>query len=119
MPELEPVSLEDRLIGNIRDELEAQNALQELSLDAQTLDKLAWAVAANLHYAFDVAWAPKWAHDVHSWSEPDEGLPTGESHFSECLRCGWLTGHNPTREQALAEYAGHVSTHHPSPEVRA
>ncbi|WP_182905869.1 hypothetical protein [Microbispora sp. H13382] len=112
MPEQEPIALEDRLIGNIRDELVAQKVLHDLDLDDAALDGLAWGIAANLQYAFDVTWAPKWAREVHSWVEADAGMPTGENHCTECLRCGWLTGQNPTKEQAQAEYAEHVSTRH-------
>ena len=45
-----------RVRENIRSELAAQNALQGLDLDDAVLDTLAWAVAANLLYVFDVTW---------------------------------------------------------------
>ncbi|GII52870.1 hypothetical protein Pth03_12590 [Planotetraspora thailandica] len=116
MPEQEPISLDERLIGNIREELEAQTVGRGLGLDDAILEQLAWAIAVNLRYAFDVTWAPKWAREVHSWMEADEDMPTGENHFVECLRCGWLTGQNPSKAQAQAEYLGHVASHHPSSE---
>jgi hypothetical protein len=49
-----------RLTENIRDELQAQNALGNLGLSEETLDSMAQAIAANIDYAFEARWAPQW-----------------------------------------------------------
>jgi hypothetical protein len=50
----------DRLVGNVTEELQAQNALQELNLSEEIIGTLAWAIVANIEYAFDVRWSPRW-----------------------------------------------------------
>jgi hypothetical protein len=50
----------ERLVGNIREELQAQDALQDLGLAPEVLTQLAASVAANIDYAFDVRWSPRW-----------------------------------------------------------
>jgi len=52
--------LDERVIENALTELKAQNALQGLGLDDDKLRLLAWAVAVNLDYAFELRWAPRW-----------------------------------------------------------
>lgn len=108
----------DRLRDNIATELQAQNALEELNLDDETIETLAWAIAANIHYAFDVTWAPKWntasnstgaaapQTDVRRPNEParastDAKKLTAPSKRRErddqpiCVRC-----HRPVRKNA-------------------
>lgn len=46
----------DRLRANIREELEAQNALGELGLCEQVLNGVAEAIALNIEYVFFVRW---------------------------------------------------------------
>ena len=52
--------LDERVVENVLTELQAQNALQGLGLDEDKLRLLAWAVAVNLDYAFELRWAPRW-----------------------------------------------------------
>jgi hypothetical protein len=61
MSEMSPEEREshDRLVGNVTEELQAQNALQELNLSAEIIGTLAWAIVANIEYAFDVRWSPR------------------------------------------------------------
>ena len=50
----------ERLIGNIREELQAQNALRNIRLSQELIGELAECIASNLDYAFEVKWAPRW-----------------------------------------------------------
>ena len=81
----------ERLIDDVRTELEAQRAIRGLPLDDATLDGLADNVVTNIEYAFDVNWAPRWIKDgsYHRWIDtPPDAAP---SHFVECLRCARIT----------------------------
>jgi hypothetical protein len=49
-----------RLVGNIREELHAQNALRGLELPSELIDELAEKIAVNIDYAFEVRWSPRW-----------------------------------------------------------
>jgi hypothetical protein len=49
-----------RLVGNITDELFAQNALRDLGLADDVLRSLAESIAVNVDYAFEVRWSPRW-----------------------------------------------------------
>jgi hypothetical protein len=50
----------DRLTDNIREELNAQNALLALGLSTNRITDLANAIAINIDYAFEVRWSPRW-----------------------------------------------------------
>ena len=49
-----------RLTENVREELQAQNALGNLGLSEADIKSLTRAVATNVDYAFEVRWAPRW-----------------------------------------------------------
>lgn len=52
----------ERLRQNIAEELRAQLGLRSGDLNADDIDDVAAAVAANVDYAFSTEWAPRW-HD--------------------------------------------------------
>lgn len=72
----------DRLVGNVRDELQSQNAMGGHGLTDEVLDRLASAIAVNVDYGFDVRWAPNWVKpgQPHAWQD-EEGA------FAECVDC--------------------------------
>ncbi len=49
-----------RLTENIRTELLAVNALLNVGLSPEQIDRMAWAIATNIDYAFEVRWSPRW-----------------------------------------------------------
>ena len=102
---------QERLVGSIRDELQAQRALRDLALDDQTLDSLSDAIATNIDYGFDVRWAGRWVRrgDPHRWIE--NGGTQAESHFGECLSCRVITEH-PSVESANEWWSRHQSVAH-------
>jgi hypothetical protein len=57
-------SVDERLTGNILEELRAQNALRSLGLSDDDLSGIAEAVAINVDYAFRVEWEPRWEADA-------------------------------------------------------
>lgn len=104
----------ERLALNIREELQAQNTLQGLGLDEDTLRGLSDAVAVNITYAFDVKWSPKWVKpgEAHYWSEPSDETATGENHYVECVLCQWVSTHNATRRDAEQKFGRHFQREH-------
>ena len=103
--EVVPPDDAERLRLLIREELQAQSALEELQPDPSILDHLAWALTAQIGYGFEYRWAPKWvaAGDPHRWTEAG-------GHMVECLACGRTTAHS--REDAARHwYAEHRSEH--------
>jgi hypothetical protein len=91
---------------NVRSELQAQRAMADLPLDDATLDRLAEGIAANLDYAFSIAWSPRWVKgdEPHRWTE-------GSQHFVECLKCKRITVH-PTSVDADRWYEDHSQNGH-------
>jgi hypothetical protein len=105
MREVQRIDDVQRLQLAVRDELQAQAAMQDVVLDVSVLDRMASGVAAHVNYGFEVRWAPKWvkAGDAHRWSEDGE-------EFVKCLGCGRTTSH-PTAVEADEWYADHLSQH--------
>lgn len=97
----------DRLVENIRTEINAQLGMARIELPSETVEQLASAIAANIDYAFDFRWRPRWVKDgePHHWQRSTES--GGEQYFIECLRCKRITVH-PTADDATAWYAEHV-----------
>ncbi len=56
MPGEDEDALDERVIENVLTELRAQNALGDLGLEDEDLQRAAWAIAVNLGYAFHVHW---------------------------------------------------------------
>jgi hypothetical protein len=59
--------------------------MADLPLDDATLDRLAEGIAANLDYAFSIAWSPRWVKDdePHRWTEGSQhfrGMPQVQAH---------------------------------------
>lgn len=97
----------DRLVENVRQELQAQNAIGELGLADDVLDQLASAIATNAVYAFEVKWAPKWLRraEPHAWHD-EEGA------FAECVDCRLIFGPEPDPEAARRAFDEHWSANH-------
>jgi hypothetical protein len=74
------------------------------------VEQLASGIAANIDYAFDFHWRPRWVKgdEPHRWSETADSV--GEQHFVECLRCKRITVH-PTAEDGVAWHAKHLEGH--------
>lgn len=103
----------DRLGENILTELRVQNAGRRLNLPDPVVAGLAEGLLAEVRYAFDVRWAPKWVRsgDPHKWSEPGDGGTT--AHYVDCIRCRRLSVH-PGPAEADAWYAEHARANHPA-----
>lgn len=103
----------DRLAGNIREELSAQNAMLELGLGEDVLDDLAERIAGNVDYAFACRWAPRWVNDgePHRWSENADGV---QRFFSECVECGWVGSSTGSPDEVDAAYRRHRVEEHAS-----
>src|SRR3546814_3710855 len=94
------------LEDNVRSEIEIWNAARTAGLDAQQVEELAGAIAANVGYAFAVDWSPDWVKegDVHAWE--DAG-----SHFARCSLCLDDSPASATRGEAVAWARSHVARH--------
>jgi Zn ribbon nucleic-acid-binding protein len=105
MREVQRIDDLERLRLAVREELQAQAAMNDVMLNIPLLDRMASGVAAQVDYGFDVRWAPKWVKtgDAHRWTEDGEELV-------ECLVCGRTTAHLPPAE-ADEWYADHRSQH--------
>ena len=101
----------ERLLGNIREEIQAQSAGSSLRLTDEDVERLAISIASNVEYGFDVRWAPRWikGDDPHRWVEgPDTTNPT---YFVECLRHKRITMHE-SETDATNWWSGHVQAEH-------
>lgn len=96
----------DLLVDNIRGELTAASALNDLSLDDVVIGRLANAVAANVLYAFSVDWSPDWIKpgEIHAWEEASEW-------FARCSTCLADSPPEPDRETAIRWAADHTARH--------
>jgi hypothetical protein len=100
----------DRLVENIRTEINAQLGMARIELPPATVEQMASGIAANIDYAFDFNWHPRWVkgEEPHRWREIAES--GGEKHFVECLRCKRITVHS-TADDGVAWYAEHIQDH--------
>ncbi len=98
------------LEDNIRTELRAQNALAELGLSQQAIDRIAWAIKTELRYAFSVDWSPRWVKpgQLHAWEESG-------SFFARCPSCLLDSPPAGNHETAATWVTTHLATHHPAP----
>ncbi len=94
------------LEDNIRTELDVQNTGLDLGLTSQALDTLAWAITAEVLYAFAVDWSPDWVKPggIHTWESSGE-------HYSRCGICLRDSPPVATREDAQAWAASHEAFH--------
>lgn len=96
----------DRLMGNVREELQAQNAMDGLGLSEDALDRLAEAIAVNVQYVFDVRWAPRLKEgEPHAWEE-------GGAAFAECVPCRIVFGPAASPAGARDLYDEHRASEH-------
>jgi hypothetical protein len=102
----------ERLVGNIREELQAQRAMRVVDLSDQVVEDLAFAIALNIEYGFDVRWAPKWVGGVghHDWIE-DRNMPHPK-YFVECLMHQRIAVH-ASEDEAADWWNAHVRDEHP------
>lgn len=94
------------LQSNILEQLDAENALRDLGLEAQAMESLAWALTANIQYAFDVRWSPKWVPkgSPHIWTQ------SGET-FALCNECLAESRALSSAKQARSWFASHRTIH--------
>ena len=100
----------ERLVDNIRTEVNAQLAMAGVDLEQPVIENLAAGIASSIDHAFEFHWRPSWAQrgDAHRWSEvSDSGV---ERHFVECLRCKLITVHAVAAE-GDAWYSQHIREH--------
>ena len=66
------------LQGNIREEIGVQLAAARVELNQTTVDNLVAGIAANIDYAFELRWRPRWVKDgdAHRWTEGSESRVT-------------------------------------------
>jgi hypothetical protein len=111
MTEVPYPTVDERLAGNIKEELTAQRAMSDLPLTDQQIDQLASAIRSNVLYGFEVRWSPRWVKgdDPHHWVEDaDSAHP---KYFVECLRHERITVHDS--EAAATEWwSEHQRTEH-------
>jgi hypothetical protein len=100
----------DRLVENIRTEINVQLGMARVELDQSVIENLAVGIASNIDYAFEFHWRPRWVHggDAHRWTEASESGDV--QHFVECLHCKRITAH-ATAPQGDAWYSQHVLEH--------
>jgi hypothetical protein len=53
----------ERLVGNITEELRAQNTGFHLGLPLERIEQMARQIAVNIDYAFRIEWSPRWEGD--------------------------------------------------------
>ena len=92
----------------IQDEIGVAAAMMNrVELGEQFIERLAWAVATRLDYAFQFRWNPDWLKpgDIHAWSEDAEW-------FARCGVC--LADSPPSKSNAEAKQwvRGHRLTEH-------
>lgn len=94
------------LEDNIRTELEVQLGAAQVALSEELLRRLAWGVAAEVLYAFDVDWRPDWVKpgEVHAWKE--SGV-----WFARCGVCLLDSPASPERDEAAAWVRTHQESH--------
>ncbi|MCM3656599.1 hypothetical protein M3147_04965 [Agromyces mediolanus] len=94
------------LQSNILEQLDAENMLCDLGLEADALERLAWALTANIQYAFDVRWAPKWVPkgSPHIWGQWDQT-------FARCNECLAESPALASENQAKAWFSSHRVIH--------
>lgn len=99
----------DRLVANIRTEIDAQMAMSQVELDESVIQHLAEGIASSIDYAFEFHWRPRWVKsgDAHHWNEDSE---SGQQYFVECLRCTRITRH-PSALEGDAWYVQHCREH--------
>jgi hypothetical protein len=94
------------LEDNVRREIEVQNAMGSLGLTDQQIKSLAWAITAEVDYAFDVRWSPDWVGpgEAHVWVD-------GGQVFARCGQC--MQESPPLATKALARewFVEHNKTH--------
>jgi hypothetical protein len=96
------------LEDNIRTELRVQNDATDLGLPQEAIARLAWAVTAEVLYAFSVDWSPDWVKpgQVHTWQESVD-------FFARCPACLQDSPAAGTPQDAAAWAASHQATHSP------
>lgn len=100
----------DRLVGNIRTEINAQLGMSRVELDHSVIEHLAVGIASNIDHAFEFHWRPRWVQsgEAHRWTETSKS--GDDQHFVECLHCKRITVH-ATAAQGDAWYSQHVREH--------
>ena len=78
-----------------------------MELNQTTVDNLVAGIAANIDYAFEFRWRPRWLKDgdAHRWTEGSES--DEPRHFVECLACKRITVHACV-DEATAWYVTHT-----------
>jgi hypothetical protein len=106
------------LEDNIRTELQARNAVDDLGLSQAAIVDLAHLIADGVLSAFAVDWSPRWVRpgEIHTWQASGD-------FFARCPVCLQDSPPGKTREEAAAWAADHQAAHGParsqgSPEPR-
>ena len=97
------------LEDNIRTELQARNAIEDLGLSQAAIVDLAQLIADGVLSAFAVDWSPKWVRpgEIHTWQASGR-------FFSLCPACLQDSPPAQTREEAAAWAADHQAAHGPA-----
>lgn len=92
------------LAGNIFAELRYGQLAWDAGIDEETLKSVAWGIAAEIAYAFDVKWSPDWVakghphrwHDEDGWhARCNDCLDESPASSEEAAAYAWFTEHRP------------------------
>lgn len=94
------------LQDNIRTELQARNAVDDLGLSPAAITDLADLIADGVLRAFAVDWSPDWVRpgEAHTWEAAGD-------FFARCQVCLQDSPPSKSREDAAAWAANHRAAH--------
>jgi hypothetical protein len=97
------------LQDNIRTELQARNAVDDLGLSQEAIADLADLIADGVLAAFTVDWSPRWVRpgEIQTWQDSGD-------FFARCPACLQDSPPSKTVGQAAAWAVNHQAAHRPA-----
>jgi hypothetical protein len=97
------------LEDNIRTELQARNAIDDLGLSQAAIADLASLIVGGVLLAFAVDWSPRWLRpgEIHTWQDSGD-------FFALCPVCLQDSPPRKTAKEAAAWAVSHQAAHGPA-----